>query len=56
LHCLSDEIRNQLLSNLDTADLTNVAEFLDPTELADSLDALPDTVSDTIMSSLDAET
>jgi len=55
LHLLPDEMRNQLLNNLDTDVIAGVAEYLDPHKLADSLDALPDTVSDAIIGSLDAD-
>lgn len=55
LHLLPDEIRNQLLNNLDTDAIAGVAEYLGPNELADSLDALPDSVSDAIIGSLDAD-
>lgn len=55
LQYLSDDIRNQFISQMDTQELVEATEDFDPDDLADVLQQLPDAVIQEVLRSMDVQ-
>jgi len=55
LQHLSEDVRGEFLEDMDTAQLVAVADDLDTDDFADILQQLPKTITDQVLSSLDAK-
>jgi magnesium transporter len=52
---LADDVRDDLVSRMDAADIAAAAENLDPDDLADLIQELPDALTNEVLASLDAQ-